>query len=65
TEEELYEGMIGVSVPVLDGKGQAMAALAMHGPLSRLTRDVAVARVPLLRETAGKLARAWGLMQAG
>ncbi len=34
--EEFYDGMIAIAVPVLDPKGHYHGALAMHGPTVRL-----------------------------
>ncbi|MEM9732721.1 MAG: IclR family transcriptional regulator [Pseudomonadota bacterium] len=55
--EELFEGMIALAVPVLDGEGRFMAAIAFHGPTQRLTYDVLMDHLEAMREGAGKLAR--------
>ena len=34
--EEFYDGMIAIAVPVLDPKGHYHGAVAMHGPTVRL-----------------------------
>lgn len=64
TVEELCAGIIGAAVPVLDASGRALAAVAIHGPITRLTEEVAVAQIPRLRETASRLAEVWGLDRA-
>jgi len=63
--EELYDGIIGISVPVLDASGRAMAGLAMHGPVSRLSEELAISCVPKLRNTAARLSQVWGLLGNG
>lgn len=64
TVEELSIGIIGVAVPVLDASGRALAALATHGPTTRLTEEKAIAQVPRLQEIANRLAEVWGLDRA-
>lgn len=59
--EELATGIAAVGVPILDRSGRALAALAVHGPLVRISAERAVALVPELKKTAGKLAQAWAL----
>jgi DNA-binding IclR family transcriptional regulator len=54
--EELFAGMIALSVPVHDNTGQFLAALAYHGPTQRLSRDTLVEHLGTLREGAAKLA---------
>jgi len=53
--EEFYEGMIAVAVPINDPMGRICATLAVHGPLQRLTIDDALAHVPAMREAAERL----------
>ncbi len=65
TVEELCTGIIGVAVPVLDASGRALAALAIHGPITRLSEEIAISRVPRLRKTAVRLAEVWGLNDVG
>ena len=57
-EEEFFEGMNAVAVPVTDGGDRYVASLAFHGPKSRLSIETAVSRVGVLFEGARKLGRA-------
>lgn len=59
SEEEMFEGIVGVAVPIRDASGRALAALTTNGPVSRLSRKQIEARVPLLRRMADRLAKAW------
>ena len=55
--EELLDGMVALAVPVTDGDGRYMAALAFHGPTPRLTIDKALDHLDLLRGAASDLTR--------
>jgi IclR family acetate operon transcriptional repressor len=63
--EELATGIAAVGVPILDRSGRALAALAIHGPLVRISEERAISLVPKLRTAARKLAQAWGLVDEG
>ena len=56
--EELFEGIVGVAVPITDN-GRAFAALAVHGPMTRLSIGDCEKLVPKLKRAADKIARAW------
>lgn len=58
-DREQNVGIVGVAVPIRDAHGRVMAALALHGPDSRITRDTAVKFVPRLKAAARKLASIW------
>ncbi|MFN3869723.1 MAG: IclR family transcriptional regulator [Hyphomicrobiaceae bacterium] len=58
-DREQNVGIVGIAVPILDSNGDAMAALALHGPDSRLTVKSAVSFVPPLQAAAQRLAAAW------
>lgn len=58
-DEEFLNGIIGVAVPIRDASGRALAALAMHGPVARLTLKACEAQVPRLARTAERLAKVW------
>ncbi len=58
-DREQNIGIVGVAVPILDSKGNALAALALHGPDSRITKTSAAAFVPQLKAAAKKLAATW------
>jgi IclR family acetate operon transcriptional repressor len=53
--EEFVTGMVAVSVPVLDKHGHAVAALAVHAPIVRLSLKAAYRHVPTLRKAAAAL----------
>ncbi len=53
--EEFVDGMVAIAVPVLDGQGRFLAALAFHGPCMRLTLDKLVQGKPVLLEAARRL----------
>lgn len=54
--EEFFEGMIAIAVPVRDGTGRFFGALAVHGPTQRLNHDILLDHLPRLKEGAKKLA---------
>lgn len=58
-DKEQNVGIVGVAVPILDENGNALAALALHGPESRITVKSAVKYVPALQRAAKKLAAIW------
>jgi DNA-binding IclR family transcriptional regulator len=60
-DEEYTLGIVGAAVPILDGEGRALGALAMHGPSPRLSPKRAREHIPALREAARHLARVWHL----
>tara|TARA_B110000503_G_scaffold6822_1_gene9258 strand:- start:3679 stop:4413 length:735 start_codon:yes stop_codon:yes gene_type:complete len=53
--EEFYDGMIAIAVPVLDPKGRYHGALAMHGPTLRLDKQTLEDNYDDLRSAADKL----------
>jgi IclR family acetate operon transcriptional repressor len=60
-DEENFDGIVAVAVPIMDANGRVVAALTMHGPLPRLTQEGCKAALPRLRQAAQDIARAWGL----
>lgn len=58
-DEELFDGIIGVAVPIRDGNGRTLAALAVHGPLTRLTMPDCERFVPKLHKSAERIAKVW------
>jgi DNA-binding IclR family transcriptional regulator len=59
SNEEFLDGIVGVAVPILDTTGHPVAALAMHGPVTRLTVKDCEARVGRLRRAAERFAKVW------
>ena len=55
--EEFIEGMNAVAVPVFSPDDVWTAAIAIHGPVQRLSLEAAVARVDVLHEGARRLQR--------
>ncbi len=54
-DEELMDGMVALSVPVTDPEGRYAASLAFHGPMPRLTLDIALEHLEALREASRDL----------
>jgi len=54
-DEEFFEGMIAVAVPVRDAAGRYVAAIAVHGPTQRLSLADALARREVLTDAAARL----------
>lgn len=57
--EELFDGIVGVAVPIVGNGRRTLAALAVHGPLTRLTLGDCERFVPKLRRSADKIAKVW------
>ena len=54
--EEMIDGMVALAVPVRDGNGRFLAALAVHGPLPRFSLEKALAHVETLHTASRELA---------
>lgn len=54
--EEFVPGLVAVAVPVRDAVGEVRAALAVHAPASRLSKEQAVLRLPALYKAAERMA---------
>jgi IclR family transcriptional regulator, acetate operon repressor len=50
--EEFVAGLIAAAVPVRDSQGTMRAAMAIHGPTTRMTIDDVIARLPALEAAA-------------
>lgn len=59
SNEELFDGIVGVAVPILDNNKRTLAALAAQGPITRLSLADCERFVPKLRHTAQKIAKCW------
>jgi IclR family transcriptional regulator, acetate operon repressor len=57
--QEYLDGIVGLAVPIRDSGGRAVAALAMHGPVTRLSLKACESRVPLLVQAAERIASVW------
>ncbi len=55
--EELYDDVIAIAVPIKDRKNRFYSSLAIQAPRSRVSPDDVDKYVPLLRDAAGDLAR--------
>lgn len=53
--EEIFDGMIAVGVPITDRQGRFYSSLAIQAPVFRLSVKRALAHEPLLREAARDL----------
>ena len=60
-DQENFEGIVAVAVPIRDASERVVAALTMHGPLPRMTLERCKESVPRLRQAAQRIARAWEL----
>jgi DNA-binding IclR family transcriptional regulator len=60
--QENFEGIVAVAVPILDARERVVAALTMHGPVPRVTMESCEAALPRLRQGAQRIATAWGLV---
>jgi DNA-binding IclR family transcriptional regulator len=58
--QERLDGIVGVGVPIFDPDGKGvLAAVAMHGPVPRLSIKACERQVPRLRQAADRIARVW------
>jgi len=57
--QEFAYGIIGIGVPILDFDGAPLAALALHGPIGRVTVEKAPEYAGNLQAAASRLARIW------
>ena len=55
--QEFIDGLLALAVPVCDENGSMRAALAVHAPISRLSAEQALQRLPALKEAALRLGR--------
>jgi IclR family transcriptional regulator, acetate operon repressor len=55
--EEFVAGIVCVAAPVVDSKGECIAAIAVHAPVSRTPLSRALEFVPRLQQTADQLAK--------
>ena len=53
--EEFITGLIAVAVPVQGADGASRAAIAVHGPVARLSMADAVAQLPALQAAAARM----------
>jgi IclR family acetate operon transcriptional repressor len=59
--QENFDGIVAVAVPIKDAQERVVAALTLHGPLPRLTLEGCEEHVPRLLQGAQRIARAWGI----
>ncbi|MGB6007868.1 IclR family transcriptional regulator [Castellaniella sp.] len=53
--EEFILGMVAVAVPVFDGKGRMIAAIASHGPTARVLLPFLLNQIPRMRDAAERM----------
>lgn len=53
--QELYDDIIAIAVPIKDGQGRFYSSLAIQAPVSRISADNSDRYLPLLREAAQEL----------
>jgi DNA-binding IclR family transcriptional regulator len=56
--QERLEGIVGAAVPVFNPEGNVLAAVAVQGPLPRLTIKACERHVPRLQQAAERVAQA-------
>ncbi|MCP5368637.1 MAG: IclR family transcriptional regulator [Hyphomicrobiales bacterium] len=54
-DEEFIDGMVALAVPITDGKGRMIAALAFHAPRVRMSLQQARAFLPVVRRAAAAM----------
>jgi IclR family transcriptional regulator, acetate operon repressor len=59
SNQEFLDGIVGVAVPVHDATGRAVAALAVHGPVARLSLQACERHVARLKRAADRIAGVW------
>lgn len=57
--EEYLSGVVGLAVPIPNGRSAPVLALAIAAPSARMTADELVGDLPLLRQAAEKLAKCY------
>jgi len=57
--EEYVEGLNAIAVPVSDGKGKTVAALAIHALQVKMDLEIALTYLPRLLENAKRISQAW------
>ncbi|TWA62591.1 IclR family transcriptional regulator [Azospirillum brasilense] len=60
-DEEYMPGVFCAAVPIRDGAGRMVAALAVQAPKVRLSRESVVDRLPVLHRAASDMAHALGI----
>ncbi|MBK3731940.1 helix-turn-helix domain-containing protein [Azospirillum brasilense] len=60
-DEEYMPGVFCAAVPIRDGAGRMVAALAVQAPKVRLSRESVAERLPVLHRAASDMARALGI----
>ena len=55
-DEELFSGMIAVSVPILNARQRMIAGVAVTAPLVRMSIEDALTHLPALRAAASDMA---------
>jgi IclR family acetate operon transcriptional repressor len=55
--QELYDDIIAIAVPIKDKHGRFYSSLAIQAPASRISVESSDRYIPLLREAAQELSR--------
>jgi DNA-binding IclR family transcriptional regulator len=56
-DQEYTLGLLGIAVPIRDGRRRVVAALAFHAPQARVSEAQARVHIPALRAAAERLGR--------
>ncbi len=57
--QEHTNGVVGVALPILDSSGRAIAALACHAPVARISLDQLKSHIPRIQASAQALGQYW------
>jgi DNA-binding IclR family transcriptional regulator len=55
--EEFMDGMVAMAVPITDESGRLLSTLSIHAPIQRLSLANLRSHLPLMQDTAQKLAK--------
>ncbi|MEJ2176415.1 MAG: IclR family transcriptional regulator [Gammaproteobacteria bacterium] len=58
--QEFFEGLTAVAVPIVNSQNLPVAGLAVHAPALRMDRQQALSLLPSMKEKAERIARSWG-----
>lgn len=54
-QQEFVDGLLAIAVPIVNDEGKIRAALAVHAPVSRMPKAVALSKLPALQKAASRL----------
>ncbi len=57
--QEHTEGVVGIAMPILDSSGRAIAAIACHAPVARISLEQLETYIPKIEKSAKALGHYW------